>query len=536
MPNPLRSNRCVGDLRRLSFSTSICAGVLLAGVLAERAAAQEFTPGNLVILRSTYVDTGEIAAVVPGTTSLPTNPAVTATNDGTFPNVFSNVTVDGNFGVTSPVYLDQITTSGSLVSTLNVTALAASQGVDLTTSFTSKSEGALSLSQDGTSLSFMGYNAPIGAIDRSNSNTPGVTNFSNTDTATATFRTAAQISATGALTTTFTNAFAGDNSRAAILGNNGSIYAVGNTGSAVTTGSPTAASVTGVQILTPGVNATASTPGTTQAGAYSVTQNGYTADKLAKDNNFRGETIFNNTLYVTKGSGSQGINSVYMVGTSGTLPTGTSNTISILPGFNTTLEKTAESGGNVNLFHPFGLFFANAATLYVADEGNGAIADETNPDTSNPNAGLQKWVNSKPDGTGTWSLAYDLRAGLNLGVAYSTPGYGASDVSTDGLRNITGSVNADGTVTIYATTSTISSAADSGTDPNKLVAITDTLADSTLAQASSEQFATLDSAAAGDVIRGVAFAPTAAVPEPASMTLLFAGVALLGSYRRRRQA
>ncbi len=62
------------------------------------------------------------------------------------------------------------------------------------------------------------------------------------------------------------------------------------------------------------------------------------ADKAGKDNNFRGLTIFNNTLYVTKGSGSNGINTVYQVGNAGTLPTGTTADlaavpITILPGF-----------------------------------------------------------------------------------------------------------------------------------------------------------------------------------------------------------
>jgi hypothetical protein len=49
---------------------------------------------------------------------------------------------------------------------------------------------------------------------------------------------------------------------------------------------------------------------------------------------------------------------------------------------------------------------------------------------------------------------------------------------TDGLRNITGVVNGDGTATIYAVTSyavtsTVSSAGDQGADPNKIVVIND---------------------------------------------------------------
>jgi hypothetical protein len=40
------------------------------------------------------------------------------------------------------------------------------------TSFSSKSELALNLSTDGQDVTFMGYLAPVNAIDVSNSNTP----------------------------------------------------------------------------------------------------------------------------------------------------------------------------------------------------------------------------------------------------------------------------------------------------------------------------------------------------------------------------
>ena len=41
--------------------------------------------------------------------------------------------------------------------------------------------------------------------------------------------------------------------------------------------------------------------------------------------------------------------------------------------------------------------------------------------------------------------------------------------ATDGLRNITGKVNPNGTVTIWAVTSTVSGGGDQGADPNQLV-------------------------------------------------------------------
>ncbi|MEN8517611.1 hypothetical protein [Burkholderia sp. RS02] len=44
-----------------------------------------------------------------------------------------------------------------------------------------------------------------------------------------------------------------------------------------------------------------------------------------------------------------------------------------------------------------------------------------------------------------------------------------------GLRNLTGRVERDGTVTIWAITSTVSGNGDVGADPNRLVAVRDVL-------------------------------------------------------------
>ncbi len=99
---------------------------------------------------------------------------------------------------------------------------------------------------------------------------------------------------------------------------------------------------------------------------------------------------------------------------------------------------------------------------------------------------------------------------MNLGTQYSVPNYPAGmNPAADGLRNISGTVNGDGTVTIYGITSTVSSNTDQGADPNQLVAITDTLAVTT---AGSETFTTLETANYGEVLRGVAFATTAITP------------------------
>ncbi len=258
---------------------------------------------------------------------------------------------------------------------------------------------------------------------------------------------------------------------------------------------------------------------------FSVTEIGDAADKTGKDDNFRGETIFNNTLYVTKGSGGNGVNTVYQVGTAGTLPTaGTASTtpITILPGFSTTLAS-ASSG----VAFPFGLYFANATTLYVTDEGDGvATFNKTTGSllTIGNTGGLQKWSLV----SGTWVLDYTLTAGLNLGVQYTVPSYTGFSPAIDGLRNLTGAVNGDGTVTLFAVTSTVSNNTDQGADPDQLVKITDTLSFTTAAAASGESFSTIVAPQNLTVLRGVSFTPIVPPPPvPALPTWALASLTLL---------
>lgn len=57
------------------------------------------------------------------------------------------------------------TNTGSIDNSVNVTQLAANAGINLATSFSSKSELALNLSPDGSSVTFMGYNSGVGQLD-----------------------------------------------------------------------------------------------------------------------------------------------------------------------------------------------------------------------------------------------------------------------------------------------------------------------------------------------------------------------------------
>jgi hypothetical protein len=534
----------------LPLAAATVAGLLAAvgpfsGSAAHAGIRPWFLPGNLVVSTSVYE--GQADLFQPGVTQLPPgcvgSACTPAVADGSYPGVFNNDASDASFGITSPILLDQITPNGHLVNTLRVpdgTSWSGTSANHMVTSFSSKSELALNLSTNGRDLTFMGYDAAPNTVDVSNANTPGDIDPTNPVSG-AYYRVVAEVNQQGEIHYTRTNAYSGDNGRAAILNDsNGDnvLYGSGNAGNGSNPQPDGVIIGAGAQIMTPQYTPEAlQTPGQpAPVGSFNVTQAGDKADKIGKDTNFRGLTISNNVVYYTKGSGSNGINTVYFIDTTGTacpngvgipqpgatLPTSpiaynpallqtegvTPYNMCILKGFPTTLAKTSTA-------FPFGIWFANKDTLYVADEGSG---DNTYSTTSGtyPNAaaqttaGLQKWVFN---GT-SWNLAYTLTSGLNLGTPYTVKGYPAGDnaatglpwaPATDGLRNITGRVNRNGTVTIWAITSTVSGSGDQGADPNKLVAITDPL--SATAPSAWEQFWTVKSAGYGQVLRGVSFTP-----------------------------
>src|SRR3984885_13550605 len=524
-----------------ALATVLCAagGVAAAGAPAGASAAgpgfQFIFPGNLLVSESFYTNDPNIVA---GQTQLPPGctgaNCVTATANGTYPQVFNNVLADASFGVTSRIYLAEMTPGGFPIATIAVPSS------ELVTSFSSKSELALNLSPDGRTVSFMGYVAAPDEADVSNSNTPGVIDATNPVPGTF-YRAVAQLSGNGNFGFTETNAYSGNNGRAAITANVGGqqlIYTAGNAGNGSNPQPDGVILGAGAQLIHPSNQPeSAQSPGTpTPVGSFNIAELGNKADKIGKDDNFRGLTIYNNVLYYTKGSGSNGVDTVYFLDTTGKacpngtglpapgaqLPTtglsydlstlqanGLPSNMCILKGFNTTLAKTSTAS------FPFGLWFANANTLYVADEGNGTTTYANGQYTAaaaQTNAGLQKWVFDSS--AGEWKLAYTLQTGLNLGQLYTVFGYptginAATSLpwapATDGLRNITGRVNPNGTVTIWAITSTVSGGGAQGADPTKLAAIPDPL--SATSPAAGESFRTTRAAGFGQVLRGVSFTP-----------------------------
>jgi hypothetical protein len=505
---------------------------LVIGFIPVVATAQSFAPGSLIVSRTSYAgnaSTVSVGQALPG--------GGTAIADGSFPNVFKNESADPSFGVSSPIFLDQLSTSGSLI---NSRAIDSSV---ITSSFASKSELALNISTDGSAVTFMGYAAPQNALDVSNSNTAAV--FDTTNPVTSTYaRAVAQVNlGSGALQVTSVNAYSGNNGRAAILAN-GSYYMVGNAGNGSGNGVTLSqlSDNTGVQRIAVGASGATTPVGAVQGtfGSSTGYQRGfslaqlpdparpgsnYAADKTGKDDNFRGMTVFNNTLFVTKGSGSNGVDTVYQVGATGALANGgtiANAAVTVLPGFNTLSEKVAESSSApVAVSHPFGLWFADASTLFVADEGDGVRLGVAGKVTTF--AGLQEWKLI----AGTWTLAQTFQSGL-IGTTSTPAGLGWT-VEEDGLRNITGEVNSDGSYTVFGTTSTVSDELthDLGADPNEIVSIT-IGANST---ATNTAFSVLDVAAVGDRFGGVAIAP---VPEPATCALMLGGIGLLSFVVRRR--
>jgi hypothetical protein len=506
----------------------------------------ELFPGNLLVSTSDYAPAAITAGVTqlpPGCATAPTGSCGTAVANGDdFPSVFNNDTVDGFFGVTSPVFLDELTPWGQHIATIPVPTN------QFVTSFSSKSELALNLSPEGKFVSFMGYDSQPGAVDVSNANTPGVIDPGNGDVGPY-YRVVAQLDRWGHFTFTRTNAYSGDNGRAAITNDEHGqdlLYTAGNAGQSKSP-PPDVVASTGAQFITPSFLPEADqNPGPpTPLGSFNTTQLGYALDKSTKDNNYRAIAIHDNVIYYSKGSGGNGINTVYFVDTTGKacpgtgvglpepgaqLPTsppsftvqnlGTASkpnnalvptNMCVLKGFPTNLATSTTN-------YPFGMWFANDYTLYVADEGSGdntfANGEYVNSTaTAQPNAGLEKWVLYG----GSWHLAYTLQNGLDLGQPYTVPGYptglnsgpGGTGLpwspATDGLRALTGEVNRDGVATIWAVTSTVSGSGDQGADPDKLVKIDDWLDATTLPP--WERFSTVRAARFGQVLRGVSFTP-----------------------------
>jgi hypothetical protein len=541
---------------RMSRAARISVYFALFVLTASSAFAQYLTPNSIQVSRVNY----------DGVDSNLGN-GDTYTSPYSFPEIFNDqagCNTENNIcniaGIQGSIYIDQygsVPASSTVGTSLSLPSTGAyvstfptpEPGTYITTSFSSKSEGALMLSPNSMFLTYMGYQGPDTMVDVSNGYSlepeDELSPNTYTDSQGTPYpfydREVALINSSGLVSLTpIDNADSGDNPRAAITADGNELYTAGNSDS---TEKPVV--VGGVTYNEPGltIGVRCAIPENSQSyqlGTYTATDRPDESTKQhVKDNNWRGIGIYtdadgNQQLYVSKGSGGNGDDGLFQVGAplpSCTLGgTDTSNTISELPGL--AFPVTNQSTGAATPILPFGFWFANPTTLYLADEGNPpSYTGGSKPSFSNSTngtyvpsndayAGLEKWSLVG----GAWQLDYTIQAGLNFNQPQTFSGY--TDINgnpiqsyTYGLRNMTGYNNGDGTVTIYAITSQFSAVSGGESDPTSLVGITDSLAATTLP--ANEQFVTLQTSANQEVFRGVAYVPPSAGFTRGTQTITF---------------
>ncbi len=435
---------------------------------------------------------------------------------GTCTSVPSGTGAGGGYGdnQAAPITLFQYspngTSSAAFVNSMALPQSASGSNLAVSGEYGSSSEGNLQLTGAGQYLTILGYGidaptfdaayftgftgdpygaAPSGALAQSGS----LTGQSYTPIP----RVLALIDANGNVnsTTAIFNIFNTNNPRSAYSADGTTAYVSGQGSGSNATGG-----VFYVPVGTPNTAPTA------------ITGLDTSTNTIAQDT--RMVHVFNNTLYVSvdtkEGSGSNRD----FIGTLGTPPATSLYNNSAGPtqlsGFATsgagklTITSGPNSNGNnlnaglkINL-SPVSYFFASPSVLYVADGGN--PKNDSNGDNNSTgkanigNGGLQKWINSQSNGTGTWSLAYTLYQGLNIVNNGGTMG-------TTGLYGLAGMVSGN-SVLLYATNYVIADL-----DQTYLYGITDTLSNTT-PPGTSLAFTVLGTAPADSNFKGVSFAPS----------------------------
>ena len=117
--------RTHGFARPLAFQSGLAVTLLVSGFAGGPAAVADdggaFSPGNLLVSKVVYDNNPNNVQVG---APLPPNcvgaACVLATSNGTYPYVWNNNLVDGSFGITSKIVLDQLTPSGQFFNALEV--------------------------------------------------------------------------------------------------------------------------------------------------------------------------------------------------------------------------------------------------------------------------------------------------------------------------------------------------------------------------------------------------------------------------------
>jgi len=297
------------------------------------------------------------------------------------------------------VFLDEYTQAGAFVQSVPLPTASNGAQRAFACSGTATSEGGLTQSVDGKWLVLAGYGAVPG--------TAAIAGTSSTSAPRVMARIA--LDATIDTSTALADAYSGNNVRGAATYFGGEFW---------TAGTASAANSPGVRFAAP-------------VGATSSLQLNATVTNVRRVDFFAGQ------LYCTSAAGS-----FFGVGTVGAgAPTGTNEVIALLPGMATATGPS-----------PYDFWFANASTLYVAD------------DRANGSGGIQKWTLA----AGAWTLQYTLAPGAAVGC-----------------RGLSGFV-AGGATRLFATTT-----------GNQVVTTVDA--------GGASSFTTLVTGAANTAIRGVRF-------------------------------
>jgi hypothetical protein len=502
------------------ISVSLAVLLLLFTGQAKSAFGQEtpvLTPGNLVVVV-------EGCGVHGGTCTSVPNGSGTGTGNSSA----------GGYGdnQASPLTLFQYTPNGTAsvnyVNSLVLPQTGSGANLPVSGEYGSSSEGTLQLDGTGRYLTLMGYGINAGTFDAAYYPNPG---FSGDPYGAAPSGALAQSgSLTGqsytpvARVLSLIDPYGNVNSATALYNifntnNPRSVYSIDGTSVAYVSGQGTGCDETGGVFLIPiglTTNAPTAITGGDAAPSSSCITSGYTGTTIAQDT--RTVQVYGNTLYISIDSTEGKSDNRSMIGTLGTPPattlfvpsnppTGDTGGPNLLPGWGNTggtgkVTITSGASSNGNSFNaslqinvsPSNYFFANASTLYVADTGS---PKQTSATSNLGDGGLQKWVNSASNGSGTWSLAYTLYKGLNLVKnPTNTP---ANTSGATGLYGLTGVVSGSN-VYLYATNYNISDL-----DPTYLYGITDNLSTTTNP---STSFTLLDTAPADSNFKGVSFAPS----------------------------
>ena len=491
--------------RSIRALVCLASSSLLAAGLAAGARAQEsptFTPGNLVV-------SVEGCGVYGGTcTGVPNGSG----------NGVGNSSVSGyGDNQAAPLTLFQFQPSGTASATF-INSLVFPQtgsGANLPVSgeYGSSSEAGIQLSGAGQYLTIVGYGI--------NANTFNAN--PNAYSATPTAALAQSGSLTGQSYTpiprvvTLVDPYGNVNTSTAlfnIFDNNNprSVYTADGVTNAYVSGQGTGCDLTGGVFYIPlgkTTNSPTAITGGDAAPTASCIASGYTGSLVAQDTRF--VQVYGDTLYLSVDSVEGKSDNRSFIGTLGT-PPATGQFTPPLPqtsGYTTgpaqitglgnaggtgkeTMTAATGNGLNTGLqinISPENYFFASPSVLYVTDSGS---PKQTSATSLLGDGGLQKWINSKSDGSGTWSLAYTLHQGLNLVANTSAAG-------TTGLLGLTGKVSG-GVATLYSTNYTIGDL-----DPSFLYGITDTL---TTTSNPGTAFTQLAQAPSDSNFKGVSFAPS----------------------------